>query len=273
MSGFSGFAFAAIAGAILAHVYPPMTAIPLLMICGFINQIVSAVHLRASINWRGSVPLAIGGAVGLPVGVLLLLHADAACFRIGFGAFLFCYATFMVFCPHLSALRAWSGDRCAMLVGLGGGVVGGLTAMPGALPTVWFDLQGRTRQEKRGLLQPFIMRMQALSLPSSSWCGMTLSMAYSSQWRCRPWRRGRCWVRRSMGGSMTGVPMRGPGVVVVLRRNAGHKLEHFPDRSSQPTFRSSPHERSMRQRQWKLLEHDPEKCVAVFGKDHAPPKT
>lgn len=166
VSGFSGFAFAAIAGAILAHVYPPMTAIPLLMICGFINQIVSAVHLRASINWRGSVPLAIGGAVGLPVEVLLLLHADAACFRIGFGAFLFCYATFMVFCPHLSALRAWSGDRCAMLVGLGGGVVGGLTAMPGALPTVWFDLQGRTRQEKRGLLQPFIMTMQALSLPS-----------------------------------------------------------------------------------------------------------
>ena len=27
VSGFSGFAFAAIAGAILAHVYPPMTAI------------------------------------------------------------------------------------------------------------------------------------------------------------------------------------------------------------------------------------------------------
>jgi hypothetical protein len=22
-----------------------------------------------------------------------------------------------------------------------------------------------------------------------------------------------------------------------------------------------------------MLEHDPEKCVAVFGKDHAPPKT
>jgi uncharacterized membrane protein YfcA len=37
--------------------------------------------------------------------------------------------------------------------------------MPGAIPTVWFDLQGRSRQEKRGLLPPFIMAMQALSLP------------------------------------------------------------------------------------------------------------
>ena len=37
--------------------------------------------------------------------------------------------------------------------------------MPGAVPTVWLDLQGRTRQEKRGLVQPFIMAMQALSIP------------------------------------------------------------------------------------------------------------
>jgi uncharacterized protein len=65
-----------------------------------------------------------------------------------------------------SAIRTWTDDRSAVLVGLGGGVVGGLTAMPGAVPTVWFDLQGRTRQEKRGLLQPFIMAMQALSVPS-----------------------------------------------------------------------------------------------------------
>src|SRR5215831_7456074 len=65
VSGFSGFAFAAIAGAILIHVYPPMAAIPLLMACGFINQIISAVYLRASIDWRGSLPFAIGGGLGL----------------------------------------------------------------------------------------------------------------------------------------------------------------------------------------------------------------
>ncbi|MBV8839193.1 MAG: sulfite exporter TauE/SafE family protein [Alphaproteobacteria bacterium] len=165
VSGFSGFAFAAIAGAILIHVYPPMAAIPLLMVCGLINQAISAVYLRGEMDWRSSMPLVIGGGVGLPIGLLLLRSADTSWFRLGFGIFLIGYATFMVLKPSFSALGALSSRCYAMLVGFGGGVVGGLTAMPGAVPTIWFDLQGRTRQEKRGLLQPFIMAMQALSLP------------------------------------------------------------------------------------------------------------
>jgi len=165
VSGFSGFAFAAIAGAILVHVYPPIVAIPLLMICGLINQIIGAVYLRAAIDWRSSLPLVIGGGIGLPIGLYLLRGTDVSWFRVGFGLFLICYSAFMALRPSVSALRAWSSRRCSMLVGLGGGVVGALTAMPGAVPTVWFDLQGRTRQEKRGLLPPFIMAMQAMSLP------------------------------------------------------------------------------------------------------------
>ena len=165
VSGFSGFAFAAIAGAILIHVYPPMVAIPLLMVCGLINQLIGAVYLRGAISWRGSLPFVIGGGIGLPIGLLLLRCTDAAYFRAGFGIFLISYSSFMALRPSVAALGALSSRGYAMLVGLGGGVVGGLTAMPGAVPAVWFDLQGRTRQEKRGLLQPFIMAMQALSLP------------------------------------------------------------------------------------------------------------
>ena len=165
VSGFSGFAFAAIAGAILIHMYPPLVAIPLLMVCGLINQTIGALYLRSEIHWRGSLPLVIGGLVGLPIGVLTLHYASASAFRIGFGAFLIAYSTFTALRPSLTLLGSLSGFRFSMLVGLGGGVVGGLTAMPGAVPAVWFDLQGRTRQEKRGLVQPFIMMMQALSLP------------------------------------------------------------------------------------------------------------
>src|SRR5581483_1600193 len=165
VSGFSGFAFAAIAGAILIHVYPPIVVMPLLMVCGLINQAISAVYLRGAIDWRSSMPLVVGGGLGLPIGLFLLRSADIAWFRLGFGSFLIGYATFMALKPSVSALGALSSRGYAMLVGLGGGLVGGLTAMPGAVPTIWFDLQGRTRQEKRGLLQPFIMAMQVLSLP------------------------------------------------------------------------------------------------------------
>src|SRR5262249_32823065 len=133
--------------------------------CGLINQLIGALYLRSAIHWRSSIPFVVGGGLGLPIGEFLLHYTNGSVFRIGFGVFLIGYSSFMALRPTVSLLAAWSGRRSSMLVGLGGGVIGGLTAMPGAVPTVWLDLQGRTRQEKRGLIQPFIMAMQALSIP------------------------------------------------------------------------------------------------------------
>jgi uncharacterized membrane protein YfcA len=50
------------------------------------------------------------------------------------------------------------------LIGFGGGLIGGLTAMPGALPTIWCDMHGMPKSEQRGLVQPFIAVMQIFAL-------------------------------------------------------------------------------------------------------------
>jgi uncharacterized membrane protein YfcA len=50
------------------------------------------------------------------------------------------------------------------LIGFGGGFVGGLTAMPGAIPTIWCDIHGVPKTEQRGLVQPFIAAMQIFAL-------------------------------------------------------------------------------------------------------------
>ena len=39
-----------------------------------------------------------------------------------------------------------------------------LTAMPGALPTVWCDLRGMAKEAQRGMVQPFITAMQVLAV-------------------------------------------------------------------------------------------------------------
>jgi uncharacterized membrane protein YfcA len=49
-------------------------------------------------------------------------------------------------------------------VGFGGGLIGGLTAMPGALPTIWCDMHGVPKNQQRGLVQPFIAAMQIFAL-------------------------------------------------------------------------------------------------------------
>jgi hypothetical protein len=50
--GFAGFAFSAVAGAILLHVLEPLLAIPLMMLCSIICQITSLTVLRRLIAWR-----------------------------------------------------------------------------------------------------------------------------------------------------------------------------------------------------------------------------
>ena len=50
------------------------------------------------------------------------------------------------------------------LVGFGGGLIGGLTAMPGALPAIWCDIHGLPKSQQRGLVQPYIGIMQLFAL-------------------------------------------------------------------------------------------------------------
>jgi uncharacterized protein len=164
VSGFAGFAFSAVAGAFLLHVMPPVEAVPLMMACSIMVQGASLVTLRNSMRWRGSLGYIAGGALGIPPAIYLLHHVDTWTFRVGFGAFLVAYAAYMFFRPTVACLRGVQSRLRDAAVGFAGGVVGGLTAMPGALPTIWCDLRGLAKEHQRGLVQPFIAVMQCAAL-------------------------------------------------------------------------------------------------------------
>jgi uncharacterized membrane protein YfcA len=117
VSGFAGFAFSAVAGAILLHFLKPMQAI--------------LVEPRA--------------------------------FRIAFGIVLVGYAVYMLARPAVTIVRC-AGAAVSSAVGFAGGLVGGLTAMPGALPVIWCELRGLPKEQQRGLVQPYILAMQAFAI-------------------------------------------------------------------------------------------------------------
>ena len=163
VSGFAGFAFSAVAGAILLHAIPPIEAVPLMMMCSVAVQGISMIALRNTMTWRGSTGFMVGGALGIPPALYLLHHIDVWAFRVGFGAFLATYAAYMFFRPA-ACLQQMQNRFREIAVGFAGGLVGGLTAMPGALPTIWCDLRGLAKNEQRGLVQPFIAAMQCIAL-------------------------------------------------------------------------------------------------------------
>ena len=164
VSGLAGFAFSAVAGAVLLHVLPPTEAVPLMMACSIVTQAASLVALRGTVKWRGSLVLTAGGALGVVPALYLLQHIDARIFRIGFGVFLAAYAAIMLLRPAIAYLRARPGCLHDAVVGFGGGLVGGLTAMPGVLPVIWCDLRGMPKDQQRGVVQPYIVAMQLFAL-------------------------------------------------------------------------------------------------------------
>jgi uncharacterized membrane protein YfcA len=163
VSGFAGFAFSAVAGGILLHTLLPMEAVPLMMACSIGVQATNLWALRRDILWKQSLVLVLGGILGVPIAVWLLQTADAWVFREVFGSAVALYAGYMLFRPTFSSLRLMNHSRNA-LVGFGGGLIGGLTAMPGALPTIWCDMHGVPKNQQRGLVQPFIAAMQLFAL-------------------------------------------------------------------------------------------------------------
>jgi uncharacterized protein len=163
VSGLAGFAFSAVAGAILLHTRMPMEAVPLMMACSIGVQANNLWALRKDIQWRQSLLLVLGGLVGVPIAIWLLQTTNAQTFRELFGVMVSLYAGYMLFRPRAIGLQLMSSGRNA-LVGFGGGLVGGLTAMPGALPTIWCDMHGVPKTQQRGLVQPFIAAMQVAAL-------------------------------------------------------------------------------------------------------------
>jgi uncharacterized protein len=105
-----------------------------------------------------------GGLLALPIAIYLLQNADTRALRMGFGALIVVYAAYSLFRPALNTFRSIDRQGRNFLVGFGGGLIGGLTAMPGALPTIWCDMQGVPKEQQRGVVQPFIAAMQVSAL-------------------------------------------------------------------------------------------------------------
>jgi uncharacterized membrane protein YfcA len=164
VSGLAGFAFSAVAGAILLRVFQPLEAVPLMMACSVGVQAVNLWALRRNIQWRGSLFLIVGGALGIPIAVYLLQTTDTHVLRTGFGLIVSLYAAYMLFRPTFTRLGATASGRLTALIGFGGGLIGGLTAMPGAIPTIWCDMRGMPKSDQRGLVQPFIAITQLFAL-------------------------------------------------------------------------------------------------------------
>lgn len=168
VQGLSGFAFSMAAASIWAWAVPPQLTAPLLVFGSFVGQVMAIPAMRRGFSLRAVAPFLVGGLAGVPVGVAILPHVDPVTFRFGVGLFLMVYGP-ATLAASTRAAGADAAPRAANrvadgAVGFGGGILGGIAGMTGALPTLWCLVTGRDRHESRAVIQSFNLAMHAVTL-------------------------------------------------------------------------------------------------------------
>jgi uncharacterized membrane protein YfcA len=163
LSSLAGFAFSAVCGAMLLQMMNnPVLAVEIMMVCSIAIQSLSIAILWQDINWGRVLTFSVGGAIGLPVGVWLLLHLRGVEFKDAIGVVVLAYATYLL--VRRPTTIAWGGGVADSCAGFLGGITGGLAGFPGAPVTIWCGLRGWGKRQQRGVFQPFILIMRALAL-------------------------------------------------------------------------------------------------------------
>ncbi len=163
VQGLTGFAFGLVTMSIWVWGIAPGVASVMVVVGGFSGQLLSAVRVRRMPPWAMLLPLLGGALLGIPLGVAVLPHINAAMFKLGFGAMLVLWCPLMLFSQRLPRLTA-GGPVADGVVGLGAGVLGGIGGFTGVLPTLWCTLRGMDKDVQRAVIQNFNLATLAITL-------------------------------------------------------------------------------------------------------------
>ena len=154
VSGLAGFGTALMALGIWLYVLPPSLAVPLVLVCSVIAQTATLPSMWRTFDLALVWPFIAGGLAGVPVGTLLIAHADPRIFNLSVGVLLLVFPTALYFQRRPMAFR-FGGKRADAGIGFAGGILGGLAGLSGPLPILWASVRGWGKEQRRGVFQVF----------------------------------------------------------------------------------------------------------------------
>jgi uncharacterized protein len=171
VNGLTGTGYALMALGFWLQAMSPVTAAPLVALCSVIGHLQALRSIWSGVRWLRLWPFLAAGLVGVPIGTALLEHVRAQPLKLGVGVLLSFYSIWMGFVRRPPIVTG--GGRVAdAVVGLAGGVLGGMASLSGPAPTIWVQLRGWSKDEQRGVNQPFNMAILATALLSAGIAGL-----------------------------------------------------------------------------------------------------
>jgi hypothetical protein len=163
VSGLAGFGTALMTLGIWLYVLPPSLAVPLVLISSVVAQSSTLPSMWRTFDLTLVWPFLIGGLAGVPLGTLLIAHADPHHFKLTVGVFLLVFPVALHFQRTPMAIR-FGGKLADGAIGFAGGILGGLAGLSGPLPILWASVRGWGKDERRGIFQIFNLTILTVSL-------------------------------------------------------------------------------------------------------------
>jgi uncharacterized membrane protein YfcA len=168
-SGLAGFAMGFIVSGIWLHILTPIQTTTLIVGYGLLTQGYGVWKLRRALIWRSIAPFIIGGAIGVPIGTMLLTYINPVYLRSGVGVLLLIYGGYGLAQPKLVPVAA--GAAADAGIGFMNGMLAGLTGLPGFIITIWCQLRGWTKDVQRAVFQPVMLAAIVMNVISLGMVG------------------------------------------------------------------------------------------------------
>ncbi len=154
VQGLSGFAFGMVSMSIWVWGVEPRVAAVMAVVGALSGQLLQAFTVRRGLKLGVLAPFLLGAAVGVPLGVAVLPHLDAALFRLLLGCMLVVLCPAMLLAHRLPRLT-FGGRIGDGVAGAVGGVMGSMGGFTGVVPTLWSTLRGFDKELQRAVIQNF----------------------------------------------------------------------------------------------------------------------
>jgi uncharacterized membrane protein YfcA len=154
-TGLAGFAMGLVVSGVWLHILSPVETAVLIIAYGLFVQAHGVWTFRHAVDLRRVVPLIVGGAFGVPLGVWLLAHLDPVLVRRTVGVMLVVYSLYGMLRPKFGPLRP--NMPADGIVGFVNGILGGLSGLAGPVVVIWCQLTGVPQKAQRAIFQPVIL--------------------------------------------------------------------------------------------------------------------
>ena len=168
-SGIAGFAMGFVVSGIWLHIITPIQTTTLIVGYGLWTQGYGVWKLRHTLNWRQVAPFIIGGAIGVPIGTMLLTSINPAYLRTLVGVLLVLYGIYGLAQPAFKPIKA--GVPADAGIGVLNGLFAGVTGLPGLIVTIWSQLRGWPKDVQRTVFQPVMLAAIVMNAVTLSLAG------------------------------------------------------------------------------------------------------